>query len=117
MRENDLYSRIFARRTAVCLFVAMLFFLSCILRVAVTATGGYAEVQQKQSSLRLTAGRLRGTIFDCNMLSLTNATTKTVAAVSPTPRAVTAISGVLKSDKKENLLERLRGGQAGALRN
>lgn len=111
MHEKDYYSRMFARRTAVCLFVIMLLFLSCILRVAVAATADYREVQARQSSLRLTAGKLRGTIFDCNMVPITNVKSKTIAAVSPTPRAVTAISGVLKDGSRENLLERLKAGK------
>lgn len=89
------FNQIFARRSTVCFFVLILFFLSCVLRVAVIATGNLQEVQARQSSYRISFSRPRGTIFDCNLVPLTNRTARTVAAVVPTPRSVMAIRQAL----------------------
>lgn len=101
----------FSKRSAVCFFLVILLFFSCIMRVAVIATSDYSEVQSKQSALRLTASSLRGTIYDCNMVPITNSSTKIIAAVSPIPRAVTAISSVLSGEERESVLERLKSGK------
>lgn len=82
-----------------------------MMRVAVIACSDYSAVQSKQSTLRLTASTLRETIYDCNMVPLTNSSTKIIAAVSPTPRAVTAISSVLSGEERENVLDRLKSGK------
>ena len=102
---------VFSKRSAICFFLIIALFFGSIMRVAVIATSDYSEVQSRQSSLRLTASTLRGTIYDCNMVPLTNSSTKLIAAVSPTPRAVTAISSVLSGEELENVLERLKSGK------
>lgn len=108
MNENIFFWRMFARRSTLAFFTAAIVFLICILRVAAIATSDYATVAEQQGRLRLTAGKLRGTIYDCNMVPFTNNTKKIIAAVSPTPRAVTAISSVLEGDALTNALERLQ---------
>ncbi len=111
MSENLIFWRIFARRTGISFFVLVVLFLSCILRVAATVTSDYTLVQQKQNSLKLTAGRLRGTIYDCNMVPITNNKKKIIACVSPTPRAITAISCELEGQALTDTLERLKSGK------
>lgn len=101
----------FSKRSAICFFLVIALFFSCIMRVAVVATSNYSAVQNKQSSLRLTASVLRGTVYDCNMVPVTNSKTKIIAAVSPTPRAITAISSVLSGEELINVLERLKAGK------
>ncbi len=105
------FERVFAKRTVICFLTVTIFFFTCILRVAVAATSDYSLVQLKQCSYRLKAADLRGTIYDRNMVPLTNAETKIIAAVSPTPRAVTAISGVLSGEALDSVLERLKAGK------
>ena len=109
--SKESFWHIFSKRSAICFFLVIMLFFSCILRIAVIATSDYSEVQSKQSSLRLTVSSLRGTIYDCNMVPITNSSTKIIAAVSPTPRAVTAISSVLSVEERESVLERLRSGK------
>lgn len=111
MNRDTAFDRIFAKRCVICFFIVMLLFFSCILRVAVTAVSDYAEVQKAQTSFRLKAGKPRGTIFDRNMVPLTNSESKIIAAVSPTPRAVTAIGSVLRGEELESVLERLKSGK------
>lgn len=108
---SESFSSIFSRRSAISFFLIMTLFFSCIMRVAVIATANYREVQEQQSGLRLTVGGLRGTIYDCNMVPITNSKSKIIAAVSPTPRAVTAISSVLSGESLDNVLERLKSGK------
>lgn len=105
------FEQIFAKRAAISFFLCTVLFFSCILRVAVTAVSDYSEVQRQQNSYRLTAGHLRGTIYDRNMIPLTNSKKKIIAAVSPTPRAVTGISGILSGEALQNVLERLKSGK------
>ena len=109
--SNYGFDSVFSKRAAICFFIIIVFFFSCILRVAGTALSDYSEVQKNQSSYRLKAGYLRGTIYDRNMVPITNGKSKIIAAVSPTPRAITAISSVLEGDKLENVLERLKSGK------
>lgn len=109
--SSDSFSFVFSKRAAICFFVIAVLFFSCILRVAVTATSDYSEVQRLQNSYRLSVGKLRGTIYDRNMRPITNSKTKIIAAVSPTPRAVTAISSVLSGDALKSVLERLKEGK------
>lgn len=108
---RNVFIKIFEKRCAVCFFVLSACFFGCILRVASAAVSDYSEVQKTQSSLRLTVCRLRGTIYDRNMVPLTNSQRKIIAAVSPTPRAVTAISSVLDGKELESVLERLKSGK------
>lgn len=111
MSDNYLFWRVFSRRTLITYFVVTVLFLTCILRVAVTAISDYSEIQEKQNNLKLKIKDLRGTIFDCNLIPLTNNQKKIIAAVSPTPIAVTAISSVLKGENLENALSRLKYGK------
>ena len=110
MEQNNFW-KIFSRRSAVCFFLIISLFLSCILRVAVIANSDYERVQLSQSSLKIKIANLRGTIFDRNLIPLTNKDKKIIACVSPTPRAVTAISSVLKGEELENVLARLKNGK------
>lgn len=105
------YDSVFSGRTVICFLIIISLFFSCILRVAVISASDYSEVQKEQSGYRLSAGKLRGTVYDRNMVPLTNSEKKIIASVSPTPRAVTAISSVLSGEELENVLERLKSGK------
>ena len=111
MDNENLFWFVFIRRSIICFAIIILLFFTCVLRVIVTATKNYKTVQENQSSIRLTISKLRGTIYDCNMVPLTNNSTKIIAAVSPTPRAITAISSILKGDEKELVLKTLKSGK------
>ena len=109
MQNN--FGRVFSRRGAFCFFIIMLLFLSCILRIAVITASNYADVQQRQNSYRISVGKPRGTIYDCNMFPITNSKSKILAAVSPTPRAITSISNILSGEELESVLESLKSGK------
>ena len=99
------------KRALGCFILCMVLFFVSALRVTTVATEDYSAVGITQNGIRLKIGDSRGTIYDCNMVRLTNCEEKIVAAVSPTPRAITAISQVLKGDKLTEVLEQLKGGK------
>lgn len=106
------FGKMFAKRSTVCFFLVCLMLLTCCLRLYSVATGPYTEVQQSQSSLRIEITRPRGTIYDRNMLPLNNQQMRLVAAVSPTPRAVMAISNeLMEDDRLDDILDRLSSGK------
>ncbi|MBO4694125.1 MAG: penicillin-binding protein 2 [Clostridia bacterium] len=113
MRKNNIHRNrySFAGRAAVCYFLVLFLLLSCILRVAVIDTKGYDKVCAQQNEYKIKVNRIRGTIYDCNMLPLTNNKKSIMAIVSPTPRALMAISGELDGKEKENLMKQLRNNK------
>ncbi len=104
-------SKIFVSRAVLCFFIIMIMLLSCILRVAVIISGNLDEIATEQSSYHINVSRLRGTIFDYNMVPLTNNTSKTVAAVSPTPKGIMAISSCASGEKLENAFQILKSSK------
>ncbi len=106
------FGKVFAIRSAVCFFVICFMLLVCCLRLYSIATSDYSAAQSAQSSLVLQMSQTRGTIYDRNMMPLNNQHRKILAAVSPTPRAVVAISSALYgSEELDGILERLSSGK------
>lgn len=106
--NSSLYSKLFASRAVVSFFVIMLLLLTCVLRVAVITTGNYSDIQTNQIRYKIDVCKLRGTIYDRNMIPITNAKRKTVAAVMPTPEAIMAITAQLDGEKRQIVLEKLK---------
>lgn len=102
------YAKIFAVRAVVCFIIIISLCLSTILRVAVVSTSDYGEVANTQAQYRIVVGKLRGTIYDCNMTPITNANYKTFAAIPPTPQAIMQISSHLQGNDKNLVLENLK---------
>ena len=111
MDENNLFWKMYSKRSVVSFFIIMFMFLSCVLRIAAISTSDYSTVYAHQNRLKMTISKQRATIFDCNMIPITNSQKKIIAAVSPTPRAITAISSILKDEKLETVLNELRLGK------
>ncbi|MBE6810656.1 MAG: penicillin-binding protein 2 [Ruminococcaceae bacterium] len=102
------YNFLFSSRTVFCFFIIIFLFLSCVLRVAVISTGNYNSIQTQQSEFKIDVAKLRGTIYDCNMVPLTNVETEKMAVVLPTPRSIMSISRVLEGDILNNTLDTLK---------
>ncbi len=111
MNQNSLFWKMYSKRSTICFFVIMLLFLSCVLRIAEIVTTGYSEAYSKQNRLRITIAKQRGTIFDCNMKPITNSSKKIIAAVSPTPRAITEITKHLNDEEAARVLNALKLGK------
>lgn len=108
---SKFYGKMFASRVLLSFIMVMILLMTCILRVAVIATGNYNTVQANQSSYKINVARLRGTIYDCNMVPLTNSSKKIVAAVLPTPKGIMAASAALEGDALKNVLETLKNNK------
>lgn len=106
--ENYIFKKVFHRRSVISLVVILILFFGCVLRITALSTNKYMSAGLSNNRLKLTVSKQRGTIFDCNMIPITNREKKIIAAVSPTPRAITAISSVLEGEALENVLERLK---------
>ncbi|MBO4732979.1 MAG: hypothetical protein J5662_00740 [Clostridia bacterium] len=101
----------FVARATVCYFLVLMLMLTCILRVAVIDSQGLGAAAAEQSEYKIAVRRLRGTVYDANMLPLTN-NKKTVLAVAlPTPAATMTVSAMLEGEEKENFLSALKGGK------
>ncbi len=99
------------KRALVCFLLCLILFFVTIMRVATIATTDYTKVSNTQNGIRLKIGNSRGTIYDYRGVRLTNCEEKIIACISPTPRAVTAISQVLEGDELNSVLDRLKSGK------
>ncbi len=97
------------KRGVLCFFILICLFLSAILRLAVISAGDeYMSVQKQQSSRRITVAPLRGTVYDTNMIPLTNNKYEIYAAVPPLPDAVMSVPDFLWGEEKEQVLNELK---------
>ena len=60
----------------------------------------------KQTSYKLVASRLRGTVFDTNMHKLTNQDERIVAAVMPTKQGMADVLPYLINETEEMILKK-----------
>ncbi len=105
------FSARFAQRSALCFFIIVVLLFVCCLRVfTIAVSPEYSLAANEQSSYTLTLAGARGTVYDRNMRALTNREYKIMAAISPTPRAVTVISSVLEGERRTAVLEKLESG-------
>ena len=99
------------KRTLLCFILCIILFFASAMRVATISTTDFSQVSNTQNGIRLKIGDSRGTIFDRNFVRLTNSEEVIIACISPTPRAVTAISQVLDEDELETVLEGLKSNK------
>ena len=112
MKKNVLREEnITERRAVICFFVIISMLMSCVMKVAVIAQSDYKEAAVRQSGYRITVGKIRGTVYDCNMMPITNQKSKIMAAVSPTPEAIVAISAATEGEEKNRVLSELKSGK------
>ena len=110
MGNNIFFWKVFGRRTLICFILMSTLFLTCILRIASICKNDYTKVSLEQNYYKFDISNLRGTIFDRNMIPLTNNIKRKVAIVPPTPRAITSISEVLEEASLTNTLNTLQKG-------
>lgn len=111
MGENIFFWKVFGRRTLICFFLISTLFFSCILRIATICKNDYTNVSLEQNFYKFEIASLRGTIYDRNMIPLTNNIKRKVAIVPPTPRAITSISKILEGENLYNTLNGLQKGK------
>lgn len=105
--ENRIWWRFFNNRGLFCYIVLIALFFSGFLRVIVIATTDYQEVLESHGRLKLEISSLRGTVYDHNMVPLTNTKTKVIAAVTPTKTAKDTLRAMLNKAEYEDILKRL----------
>lgn len=96
------------KRTLICFILCVALFIVSIMRVTSISLTDYGQLQTARNGINLNVGISRGTIYDCNNVPLTNNEEKIIAAVSPTPRAITAIKKVLKENELDRVLLQLK---------
>lgn len=106
--KTDNQNRKYNFRVLVSFFLIMSGFLSCILRIAVIMSSNYSEVQAEQSSYRVDIGTVRGTIFDCNRIPITNSKSVIMAAVVPNSVSKDWLLGSVTKENEEKLLSKLK---------
>lgn len=97
-------------RIVCCFGLIITLFFTCILRIFVINSGEYSEVQKTTNGYNLKLSDLRGTVFDCNMRRITNATTKKVALFMPNESGVAAATELLDKSTAEYVLSSLKNG-------
>ena len=110
MKEN-LFERVFARRATLCFFVLMLMLLTCVLRVAVIMDGDLETASANQGSYKIKIGDIRGTIYDRNMVPITNNKSEIYGIALPKPTAITAVSSILSGEELLRVLETLKSNK------
>ena len=107
MEEN----KRFLYRSIACFFLIMLMFLSCFLRVAVIANGDYGTLCENQIEYTIEVSKRRGSIYDCNMLPLTNTNQKLIAAILPVDTAIAILPEILSGDELVSVKKLLSEGK------
>lgn len=105
------FNKRFALRCGVCFFVVLLLFLISVLRILSIDMKDYKQKQKSQSTISLPVDKPRGSILDTNGIALTNSKMKTIAAISPTKSAISAVKGILKGEEAERVLDLLNSGK------
>lgn len=109
--KDDKFRYNFVARTTVCYFLVLFLLLSCILRVAVIDSQGLGTVAAEQCEYKIKVKRLRGTIYDSDMLPVTNNKKSVYAVALPTPDSAMAVGSLLSGEEKENFLNELKKGK------
>ena len=90
----------------------LLLFCGVLLRVFVIGQGEqYQKTASAQSRYTLSAGTVRGTIYDCTLRPLVNNGQQTLLAVDPIPAALTALRQQMPEEEFTSLLPLLQGGK------
>ncbi len=104
------------RKRLVALFASLLFAFSGIMaRIFRLIDQDYAEVADAQSTLTITVATARGTLYDRNLMPLTNADTQYAAGVISTPEALAALSERLPAEEWESVRQQLESGKPAVL--
>lgn len=101
----------FFKRSIACFVSVLMLFLICGVRLYIVATDEkLSEAAVKQSTKRLDVSSLRGTIYDCNGIPLTNALQRQVTVLFPNEKGMLAAAELLKGEALEQALTSLRKG-------
>ncbi len=91
------------------LFVML--FISILRIIAVSLEEDYKAAAKKQGSYKLSVTHQRGTVFDTNMVSLTNDEKQIIAAITPAFGAIDEVRDYLYDESPASLAHRLADGK------
>lgn len=95
-------------RLVLCFAFILTLMVICIFRLHAVATSDKVKANLTSNSYKINISNLRKTVFDTNLNPITNDTYTLMAVVSPTPRAVTAISSVISGERLDCVLDNLK---------
>ena len=99
------------RRMLVIMLVLTLMFVGVTGRLSFLMLGeNMLAAASAQTSKTVTVTLPRGTVYDCNMVPLTNAQTRTLAVIPPSVDAVAAVTEQLSGQAAQAALESLQSG-------
>lgn len=103
------FEKSFNKRSLLCFVIlVILFFVTGIKIYSVSTNTDYAATQISQATYRKTLGKLRGTIYDKNMIPLTNNKKTLYVAIPPTPDAIMNIKNFLSGTEKVKAIKELK---------
>ncbi len=103
----------FKRRMTVCFLLILAVMLTASVRVAVIGTDEkLSQAAVRQSTRRVDISSVRGDIFDCNGVALTDVTRQAVTLVFPSGNAAVALSQILTDDELDEAFNKIRNGQS-----
>ncbi len=95
----------------VCFACLLLLMCVCGVRVAIiSADHKYKETAVSQSQRKATVALNRGTIYDCNNVSLTNVKTKEITVVFPCEQGAVVLAEMLSGEQLQSALDKLAKG-------
>ncbi len=99
----------FGRRCTALVLILTIGYGALVWRLYALATDEkLQETAAAQQTYVIEAGKVRGTIYDCNLTPLTNRTGRWMTAAVASPAAVTMLRQILPETKATEVLERLR---------
>ena len=104
------------KRSAVILMLYMIAMFVVMLRIYQIGNDERVMAAQEQGTITVTVAAPRGTIYDCNLRSLTNVTDDLMAVLTPTPAVAAEINRCFGAEEAADILARLRQGMPFAQR-
>lgn len=102
-------NKLFEYRCAYAFFLFICFCMFSVLRISVISSGSeYDVIQKNQSVYRVTIASKRGTIYDTNMIPLTNNIKEKYVVIPPVAEAIMDVPSFLSGKEKERALSELR---------
>ncbi|MBE6766225.1 MAG: penicillin-binding protein 2 [Ruminococcaceae bacterium] len=100
------------QRGALCMMVLFILIFVSLLRICAIATDKkYSETAAGQTSYKLTVKHQRGTIYDTNMVPITNTETEIIGALTPANGAISEVRDYLYDEQVGSLAHRLSEGK------
>ncbi|MBO4734712.1 MAG: hypothetical protein J5662_09565, partial [Clostridia bacterium] len=101
--QRKSFYEVFSKRSLICFFIIVCLFAVTGARIfEIAVNENYAKAQNLQSVCKEEIGRIRGTIYDCNMTPITNNRKTLYAAIPPTPDATVSAGEYLSGEQLDN---------------